>query len=84
MNFTIFTIRKFQPVDYLTELKHDACGVKSSLENALVDLRVNSSKIRKVRISEKFCDHIFQCQKLTQKNEILTFFAYEIFEKVQN
>ena len=41
-------------------------------------------KIRKVRISENFCDHIFQCQKLTQKNEILTFFAYAIFEKVQN
>ena len=44
----------------------------------------DSEKIRKVRISEKFRDHIFQCQKLTQKNEILTFFAYAIFEKVQN
>ena len=33
----------------------------------MVDLRLNSWEIRKVRISEKFCDHIFQCQKLTQK-----------------
>ena len=52
--------------------------------STLADLRPNSLKIRKVRISEKIRDHIFHCQKLTQKNEILTFFAHAIFEKLQN
>ena len=51
---------------------------------AMADLRLNSEKIRKVPISEKFYDHIFQCRKLTKKNEILIFFAHAIFEKLQN
>ena len=47
----------------------------------MVDLRLNSLKIRKVRISEKFCGHIFQRQKLTQENEILIFFVHAIFPR---
>ena len=33
----------------------------------MADLRLNSQEIRKIRILEKFCDHVFQCQKLTYK-----------------
>ena len=44
----------------------------------MVDLRLNSLKIRKVRILEKFCN---QCQKLTQKTKF-RFFCPRNFRRI--
>ena len=48
--------------------------VRFLIGRSLVDLRLNSWKIRKVGISEKFCDHIFQCQKLTRETKFWFFY----------
>jgi len=48
----------------------------------MVNLRLDSYKIRKVRISEKFFYHVFRRWKLTQKTEILIFFAHAFSEKL--
>jgi len=45
--------------------------VEPSVRIIQVDLGLNFWKTRNVWISEKFCNHIFQCQKLTQKTKFL-------------
>jgi len=63
--------------------KNKIIATKSRLVNMpfvrivwLADLRLNSWKIRKFRISEKFCNHIFQCQKLTQKTNFWFWYCF--------